>query len=98
MAGTILVALTPDDVKFVRMAVQHYEIFASVSENLGEDRTAGMLRAQEFHAQQFLNRIEEASKDIKVVHFGPDDVVPYGKPEPPPLKELREGQIPTKEK
>jgi len=56
----IMVALTPDDVAFVRLAVQHYDIFASVSEKQGEDRTAGILRAQEFHAQQFLKRIEEA--------------------------------------
>lgn len=80
----IMVALTPDDVNFVRMAVQHYEIFADVSEKQGETLTAGKMRAQEFHAQQFLKRIEEASEDIQFVPFGPDDVIPYGTRELPP--------------
>ena len=54
----IVVSLTPDDVNFVRQAVKHYELFADVAERQGEDKTAGMMRAQEFHAQQFLKRIE----------------------------------------
>ena len=58
--GEITVALTSDDVSFVRLAIKHYEVFATVSEKQGEDQTAGMMRAQEFHGQQFLKRIEEA--------------------------------------
>lgn len=61
----IVVELTREDVEFVRLAIQHYEIFASVSEKQGEDRTTGILRAQEFHAQQFLRRIEEVQEKIK---------------------------------
>ncbi len=55
----ILVAMTREDVSFVRLAIKHYEIFADVSEKQGEDSTAGKMRAQEFHGQQFLRRIEQ---------------------------------------
>lgn len=60
-SGSVTVELTPDDVRFVKQAVKHYEIFARVSEKQGEDGTAGILRAQEFHAEQLLGRITEAS-------------------------------------
>jgi len=59
----IVVALTRDDVNFVRKAIKHYEVFASVSEEQGEDQTAGMMRAQEFHGQQLLKRIELVGVD-----------------------------------
>ena len=54
-----LVSLTVDDVAFVKLAVRHYAIFAEQGEKQGEDRMAGIMRAQEFRAEQFLIRIKE---------------------------------------
>ena len=52
------VTITDDDVQFVRLAKQHYEVFAQVSEKQGEERTTGILRKQEFYAERFLLRLE----------------------------------------
>ncbi len=56
-------SLTRDDVSFVRLAINHYGVFADVAEKQGEHGVAGKMRAQEFHAQQLLGRIEEVTND-----------------------------------
>lgn len=62
---TISVALTVDDVAFVRIAVKHYRIFAEASERQGDDVTAGEFRKQEFRGEQVYGRIEEAEPRLK---------------------------------
>lgn len=61
------VSLTAEDVAFVRLAIRHYRIFAEASERQGQDDTAGKMRAQEFHGEQFLARIEEANPLLRVM-------------------------------
>jgi len=54
------VVITDDDVRFVKIAVEHYRVFAEASERQGTEesaRTAGVLRKQEFYAERFLLRI-----------------------------------------
>ena len=50
--------LTSDDVEFMRLAFQHYRVFAEVAERQGDARTSGILRAQEFYAERILLRVE----------------------------------------
>lgn len=57
-----LASLTDDDVAFVKLAVQHYAIFAEQAEKQGEDPMAGLMRAQEFHAEQLLGRLEACQR------------------------------------
>lgn len=52
------VTITDDDLRFVKLAVQHYRVFAEASERQGEKRTSGILRRQEFHAEMMLNRVQ----------------------------------------
>lgn len=58
MARERTVTITDQDVAFVRLAKKHYRLFAEASERQGEDRTAGLMRSQEFHAEIFLKRLE----------------------------------------
>ena len=54
-----LASLTDDDVAFVKLACRHYTIFAEQAEKAeDESQMAGLMRAQEFRAEQFLGRIE----------------------------------------
>lgn len=50
--------VTDDDLAFLRRARQHYQVLAQAAERQGEARTAGTMRAQEFHAQQMLERVQ----------------------------------------
>lgn len=59
---TLNVRLTAEDISFVYLAVEHYELFAEASERQGESRSAGIFRGQEFHAEQFKGRIEDAAR------------------------------------
>lgn len=52
------VTITDRDVEFVRLALEHYRIFAEAADRQGQDRTAGIMRAQEFYAKRFLTRLE----------------------------------------
>ena len=59
---TRTVMITDADVRFVALAMSHYKTFAEAAERQGEQdqgaaRTAGIMRAQEFYARQFLSRI-----------------------------------------
>lgn len=61
MSRSVMVEMTHDDVNFVRVAIKHYEIFASQAEKAKEDSMAGLMRAQEFHGQQLMGRIKGVS-------------------------------------
>ena len=57
------VTVTQDDVDFLRLARSHYKLFAETLERQGVpdrdgQRSLGIFRAQEFHAERFLLRIE----------------------------------------
>ena len=52
------VVVTEDDVRFLRLMLEHYRLFAEASERQGETRSAGIFRKQEFYAERFLLRIE----------------------------------------
>jgi hypothetical protein len=54
------VTMTDDDVRFVEFAKEHYQVFAEAAERQHQDRTAGIMRRQEFHAERFLTRIYAA--------------------------------------
>jgi hypothetical protein len=54
-----LVTITDDDVAFVRRALEHYKVFAEVSDKQGEERMSGVLRKQQFYAERFLIRLGE---------------------------------------
>lgn len=58
----ITVALTVEDVAFIRAARTHYRLFAEVSEKQGQPKTAGTLRSQEFYAERLLERVIEAGE------------------------------------
>ena len=53
--------ITNADVRFVEQAREHYKMLAEGVEKEGSDRqhqrTAGIMRAQEFYAERFLVRI-----------------------------------------
>jgi len=51
------VVITDDDVAFLDLAKVHYGLFAETAERQCEDRTAGILRKQEFYAERFLLRL-----------------------------------------
>ena len=53
----LTMTLMREDMEFVHQAVAHYRVFAEVSEKQGEHGTAGIMRSQEFHAEQFASRI-----------------------------------------
>lgn len=52
--------ITAQDIEFVRLAGEHYRIFAEEADRQGEHRTAGLMRKQEFYAERFLARLEAA--------------------------------------
>lgn len=54
-----LVAITDEDVEFLRLALKHYTLFAETSDRHGDDRSAGLFRKQEFYAERFLLRVTE---------------------------------------
>ena len=58
---TRTVTITDRDIEFVRLALAHYRVLAQEMEKLGSDRehqrSAGVMRAQEFHAERFLIRL-----------------------------------------
>ncbi len=49
--------ITDDDIRFVERAREHYKLFAETCDRQGEERTAGLMRAQEFYAERFLLRL-----------------------------------------
>jgi hypothetical protein len=55
------VSITEQDVQFVKLALEHYRLFAKTVERQADtrdvQRTLGVFRAQEFYAERFLKRI-----------------------------------------
>ena len=58
------VTITDEDIEFLRVAREHYTMFAEASEKQGGPRVAGLLRKQEFYAERFLLRVT-ASEEPK---------------------------------
>ena len=53
------VTITDEDVEFLRLAREHYKLFADAAERNSDPGTAGIMRKQEFYAERFLLRVEE---------------------------------------
>jgi len=52
------VTITKEDVRFIKLAMEHYKVFSEVSQKQGDERTAGIFQSQLFYAERFLLRIE----------------------------------------
>lgn len=52
------VTVTADDLRFLREAEAHYKLFAETSKMQGEEKSAGILEAQRFRAENFMYGVE----------------------------------------
>ena len=70
MASDWRVTVTLDDLRFLQMVKQHYEVFAKAFERQDEKRTLGIMEVQKFHCEQLLLRVE-AARTILREYTGP---------------------------
>ena len=56
------VTITDEDVEFLRLAREHYKLFADAAERNSDPQTAGIMRKQEFYAERFWLRTQAESE------------------------------------